>query len=140
MYNSKGQKDNILIDSSISITDDKIKKSLNGNENENLQKNINDTNSNSTPNNPKNKKTKRVKFVDKAIIIDVDCWKEYNYEQTTGENFEEYMEELQKNENNNNKNITKKIEIKKKEETDEKDGLSVFYDQTGNNYLFNLNK
>ena len=104
MDNSKVQKDNILIDSSISITDDKIKKSLNGNENENLQKNINDTNSNSTPNNPKNKKTKRVKFVDKAIIIDVDCWKEYNYEQTAGENFEEYMEELQKNENKNDKN------------------------------------
>ncbi len=104
MKNSKRQKNNILIDSSISITDDTLKKSLNGNENENLQKNFNDINSNSNQEDPKNKKSKRVKFIDKAIIIDVDCWKAYNYEQTADENFEEYMEELQRNENKNDKN------------------------------------
>ena len=61
-------------------------------------------------NNVREVKKKRVKFTDKIIFIDVECWKKYNAEQTADENFEGFNEEEEnkekenkKNDNNNNK-------------------------------------
>ena len=52
-------------------------------------------------------KKKKVKFSGEIKIIDVECWKKYNAEQTADENFdaineEEYNEEPNKKVNNNN--------------------------------------
>ena len=49
-------------------------------------------------------KKKRVKFTDKIIFIDVECWKKYNAEQTADENFEGLNEEEEVNEKENKKN------------------------------------
>ena len=63
--------------------------------------------SNNDNNENTNKKStkKKVKFTDKVIIIDVECWKQYNMEQTADENFDNVNEEDNKiEENNENKN------------------------------------
>ena len=63
-------------------------------------------------------KKKRVKFNDDVIIIDIECWKEYNLEQTADENSDDFTEDItnveevkevkkkkkDKNKRNNNKN------------------------------------
>ena len=58
-------------------------------------------------NNNKENKKKKVKFTEKIIFIDVECWKKYNAEQTADENYyeinEEEINEL-KNKNNDNNN------------------------------------
>ena len=51
--------------------------------------------------------SKKVKINDKVHIIDVECWKKYNLEQTADENYEEFVKmelENKKNEENGNKN------------------------------------
>ena len=51
--------------------------------------------------------SKKVKINDKVDIIDVECWKKYNLEQTADENFEEFLKMEYENENkeeNGNKN------------------------------------
>ena len=59
-------------------------------------------------NNKENKK-KKVKFTEKIIFIDVECWKKYNAEQTADENYDEINEEEinelknKNNDKNNNK-------------------------------------
>ena len=58
-------------------------------------------------------KKKRVKFIDKITIIDVECWKKYNMEQTADENFydnnEDEEEDVEvKNETNDKTNNKKK--------------------------------
>ena len=55
-------------------------------------------------NNVREVKKKRVKFTDKIIFIDVECWKKYNAEQTADENFEGFNEEEENNEKENKKN------------------------------------
>ena len=44
-------------------------------------------------NNVREVKKKRVKFTEKIIFIDVECWKKYNAEQTADENYDEINEE-----------------------------------------------
>ena len=58
-------------------------------------------------------KKKRVKFIDKITVIDVECWKKYNMEQTADENFydnnEDEEEDVEvKNETNDKTNNKKK--------------------------------
>ncbi len=67
---------------------------------------------------PNSNKKKRVKFNDDVIIIDIECWKEYNLEQTADENSDDFTEDItnveevkevkkkkkDKNKRNNNKN------------------------------------
>ena len=68
--------------------------------------------------NYKIEKTRKVKFDNNIIVIDVECWKKYNQEQTADENFEAYFmdydkedkENLNKNKNNTN---GKKLKDKK---------------------------
>jgi len=73
--------------------------------------------------NSSNNKTKKVKFNNKVEVIDVECWKIYNAEQTADENFDAFFtdfekedkekinKEEKKNNNNNNKRNTKKDTI-----------------------------
>ena len=102
---------NILIDDSIDMKAQN--KNWKNNKNENLQKNYNDNNNNFRLNN-KNDKTlintynskknsKKVKIIDNIEIIDVECWKKYNLEQTADDNIEDYLEEIERNEDLNNK-------------------------------------
>ena len=49
-----------------------------------------------------------MKFNDDIIIIDIECWKEYNLEQTADENIEDFNVESNSNEETNiKKNETK---------------------------------
>ena len=54
--------------------------------------------------------TRKVKFIDQVVIIDVECWKQYNLEQTADENFDAFFMDFDKedkdNSNNGNKNNT----------------------------------
>ena len=58
-----------------------------------------------------------MKFSDKIIFIDVECWKKYNAEQTADENFEGINEEEtnelenKKNDNNNKDKRNKKDNV-----------------------------
>ena len=72
--------------------------------------------------NSSNNKTKKVKFNSKVEVIDVECWKIYNAEQTADENFDAFFTDLEKEDkekinkeekknNNNNKRNTKKDTI-----------------------------
>ena len=63
------------------------------------------------------KNSKKVKIIDNIEIIDVECWKKYNLEQTSDENIEDYLEEIERNEelnkktkNNNNRRTKSKTE------------------------------
>ena len=108
-------KNNNLIDSSLSANDGGINKSLNETENKNGNKqNISNNDINSTQNSNKYKSMKDAKIVkinDTPIIVDIESWKQYNYEQTVDVNLEEYLEEINnnkkenENENDNVKNI-----------------------------------
>ena len=67
--------------------------------------------------NTKNKKTKKkVNFIDKAIIIEVECWKAYNLEQTSDDNIENYIKELEKDKEKNNDTSNNRKNQSKKEE------------------------
>ena len=118
------KQNNILIDDSIDMEEQE--KNWKNSINENLQKNYNDNNSKlknknvktliSTYNSKKN--SKKVKIIDNIEIIDVECWKKYNLEQTVDDNIEDYLEEIERNEevnnkkpkNNNNKRTKSKTE------------------------------
>ena len=73
----------------------------------NQKKNLNNKLKQLLPNtNPK----KKVKFNDDIIIVDIECWKGYNLEQTVEEKPEDYTKDI-----NNNEDIKEKnSEIKKK--------------------------
>ena len=64
---------------------------------------------NNTNDNNKENKKKKVKFTEKIIFVDVECWKKYNAEQTADENYDEINEEEinelknKNNDKNNNK-------------------------------------
>ena len=58
---------------------------------------------------PNNNKKKRVKINEDVTIIDVECWKEYNLEQTADENSEDFTEDTTNDEE------VKEIKIKKKD-------------------------
>ena len=58
---------------------------------------------------PNNNKKKRVKINEDVTIIDVECWKEYNLEQTADENSEDFTEDT------TNVDEVKEIKIKKKD-------------------------
>ena len=58
---------------------------------------------------PNNNKKKRVKINEDVTIIDVECWKEYNLEQTADENSEDFTEDT------TNVEEVKEIKIKKKD-------------------------
>ena len=100
---------NILIDDSIDMKEQE--KNWKNNINENLQKNYNDNNSKLKNKNSKTlisaynskKNSKKVKIIDNIEIIDVECWKKYNLEQTVDDNIEDYLEEIERNEELNNK-------------------------------------
>ena len=88
----------ILIDDSFDMKEqNKIWKN---NKNENLQKNYNDNNSSLKNKNAKtlmsnfnsNKNSKKVKIIDNIEIINVECWKKYNMEQTVDESIEEHLQ------------------------------------------------
>jgi len=114
---------NILIEDSINKKE--LNKNWKNNNNENLQKNFNDNNSMLKNKNVKTlmktynskKNSKKVKIIDNIEIIDVECWKKYNLEQTSDENIEDYLEEIERNEelnkktkNNNNRRTKSKTE------------------------------
>ena len=95
---------NILIDSSLSLNDSKMNDI---NENENIQNHYIMKNSISGSKKYKTSKlsNKIVKFKEKPIIIEVECWKQYNLEQTADENFENYIDEIMEKDNKENKDI-----------------------------------
>jgi len=103
------KKNNILIDDSIDIKQQN--KNRKNNKNENLQKNYNDNNFKLKNKNAKTlmsaynskKNSKKVKIIDNIEIINVECWKKYNMEQTVDDNIEDYLEEIERNEELNNK-------------------------------------
>ena len=100
---------NILIDDTFDIKEQN--KNRKNNKNENLQKNYNDNNFKLKNKNTKSlmsaynskKNSKKVKIIDNIEIIDVECWKQYNLEQTVDDNIEDYLEEIERNEELNNK-------------------------------------
>ena len=49
------------------------------------------------------KNGKHVTFAREIDVINVECWKKYNYEQTADEDYEGYIEELEKNKKTNSK-------------------------------------
>ena len=94
------KENNILIDDSFS---EKEGNRNYINYNKNFQKETNDKffqnkyiRTNNNFNSKKN--SKKVNITDKVEIIDVECWKKYNLEQTADENIQDYLEELAKNE------------------------------------------
>ena len=103
------KKNNILIDDSIDIKQQN--KNRKNNKNENLQKNYNDNKFKLKNKNTKTlmsafnskKNSKKVKIIDNIEIINVECWKKYNMEQTVDDNIEDYLEEIERNEELNNK-------------------------------------
>ena len=103
------KKNNILIDDSIDIKQQN--KNRKNNKNENLQKNYNDNKFKLKNKNTKTlmsdfnskKNSKKVKIIDNIEIIIVECWKKYNMEQTVDDNIEDYLEEIERNEELNNK-------------------------------------
>ena len=98
---SDNKNSNNLIDSSsLSFSDGKIYNSINENgKSQNIYKNdISKTKS--------MKNSKIVKIIDTPIIIDVECWKQYNYDQTADENLEDYLEDLEKKEKDNDTELT----------------------------------
>ena len=104
---------NILIDSSLSLNNENINNShsIIGNENKNFYNDnaYNGYNNIYSNKNKSSKIFKKVKFIEKPKIIDVECWKKYNLEQTADENFEDYLEEMQNNQENiNNDDLNKK--------------------------------
>ena len=106
---SSKKNENILIDSSLSLNNENIYNSINGNENQNFYNDnvynrYNGYNNIYSNKNKSSKNFKKVKFIESPKIIDVECWKKYNLEQTADENFEDYLEEIQNNEKNNNQN------------------------------------
>ncbi len=65
-------------------------------------------------------RTRKVKFIDEAVIIDVECWKRYNLEQTADENFDAFFMDFDKEDkdnsnkgNRNNTNGNKKLKDRK---------------------------
>ena len=52
------------------------------------------------------KNNKKVKFKEKVDIVKVECWKQYNLEQTADENeyFDEYMDDIENGNSNDKKN------------------------------------
>ena len=69
--------------------------------------------------NSNSKKQKKVKFSQKVIYIDVECWKKYNSENTLDENLDNLKEEEEEEEEDNNKlknnNNKKKVTGSKKD-------------------------
>ena len=53
----------------------------------------------------KTKKEKKVKFSAQVVYIDVECWKKYNEELTSEENFNDIQEENESNDNNDNQKV-----------------------------------
>ena len=62
---------------------------------------------------PNSNPKKKVKFSDDIIIIDIECWKEYNLENTVEENFDDLNNENSDKKDEEN-NIRKKNDKKEK--------------------------
>ena len=62
-----------------------------------------------------------MKFNDDIIIIDIECWKEYNLEQTADENIEDFNVESNSNEETNIKKKEKKNKNKGKKNNNNKE-------------------
>ena len=70
---------------------------------------------------PNSNPKKKVKFNDDIIIIDIECWKEYNLEQTADENIEDFNVESNSNEETNIKKKEKKSKNKGKKNNNNKE-------------------
>ena len=64
---------------------------------------------------------KKVKINDDITIIDIECWKEYNLEQTADENIEDFNVESNSNEETNIKKKEKKNKNKGKKNNNNKE-------------------
>ena len=106
MKNTDIKKETNIIDSTLSMKGSKIL-------NSNLQfsKNLNFDNDkislfskgSKIKNIKPSKNGKRVTFAREIDVVNVECWKKYNYEQTADEDYEGYIEELAKNQKKNSK-------------------------------------
>ena len=67
---------------------------------------------------------KKVKINDDITIIDIECWKEYNLEQTADENNEEFNVETNNNEDTNIKKKEKKNKNKGKRNNNKENNIS----------------
>ena len=67
---------------------------------------------------------KKVKINDDITIIDIECWKEYNLEQTADENNEEFNVETNNNEDTNIKKKEKKNKGKGKRNNNKENNIS----------------
>ena len=108
---------NILIDDSFSVKEEN--NNYNGNfQNKNNNMKFKNENYRAQINGyiNTNKNSKKVNFSDKVEIIDVECWKKYNLEQTADENIENYLEDLERNEEQE----TKKSKTNKSKRTKSK--------------------
>ena len=110
---SNNTKNNNLIESSLSPNDGSKNKNINESENKNGKNQNNSYNDINSTQNKSNQNSKIVKIIDTPIIIDVESWKQYNYEQTAEANLEEYLEEINNNkkENENETDNVKNIKI-----------------------------
>ena len=116
MITSKSQSENILIDSSSLIGSYRSESSVNryrvNSINNKTSVNYYENNECETKN--KKAKSKKVIIIDKPTIIEVECWKKYNSEQTSEDNIEDYIEGFLNNKdddqtkNNNNKEDNKR--------------------------------
>ena len=111
---SKMKNDIISTDSSLSLNNPKINSNEYENNNNN-ERNIYDSNIEKS-----SKSIKKVKILEQAFIIEVESWKKYNLDQAFDENYDDYLEEIEKNENkkeenNNNNNKNNKSRNKSKD-------------------------
>ena len=111
---SKMKNDIISTDSSLSLNNPKINSNEYENNNNN-ERNIYDSNIEKS-----SKSRKKVKILEQAFIIEVESWKKYNLDQAFDENYDDYLEEIEKNENkkeenNNNNNKNNKSRNKSKD-------------------------
>ena len=113
MNNYNNQRVN-LIDSSISMTEEKGE---NINQNGNIQNSY--SNTNCIPNGKNKISKKRVKLIDKVVVIEVESWKAYNLEQTADENLDNFIKDKEKNneKKNNNTSNNQKHQSKKENVT-----------------------
>ena len=69
------------------------------------------------------KNTKKVKFDNNVVFIDVECWKQFNYEQTADENFDAYFMDY-KNEDKETPNKDKKNNTDNKKNKEKRNNVS----------------
>jgi hypothetical protein len=110
MKNTHIKKETNIVDSTLSIKGTKILTNINYSKNINYEKDkisLFSSNDSKIKNNKSSKKGKHVTFTSEVEVINVENWKKYNYEQTAEEDYQGYIEEIEKNKKYNNSDNSK---------------------------------